>query len=73
MNQEEATNELIRTFRTRDSDVFVCTFVKSGTTWTQHIINLLINGGELGDKNYNEAIPWLESLTFSDVVNEAPA
>lgn len=70
--EEKATNDLIRTFETRDSDVFVCTFVKSGTTWTQHIINLLLNGGEPSHKNYTEVIPWLESLTFNDVRDEAP-
>lgn len=34
-------NELIETFKTRDSDVFICTYVKSGTTWTQQIINVV--------------------------------
>lgn len=39
--QEDKLNELIETFETRDNDVFVCTYVKSGTTWTQQIINLV--------------------------------
>lgn len=39
--QEKALDNLIDTFETRDNDVFVCTYVKSGTTWTQQIINLV--------------------------------
>ncbi|CAN0122078.1 unnamed protein product [Scytosiphon promiscuus] len=62
--KEDATNELIRTFETRDDDVFVCTFAKSGTTWVQQIITLLLNGGVQGEKAYVEVVPWLESLIF---------
>lgn len=39
--QEAVLDHLIDTFETRDNDVFVCTFVKSGTTWTQQIINVV--------------------------------
>lgn len=39
--QEQATNDLISDFETRDDDVFVCAYMKSGTTWVQHIINLV--------------------------------
>ncbi|CAN0436574.1 unnamed protein product [Pylaiella littoralis] len=64
--EEEATNDLIRTFESRDDDVFVCTFCKSGTTWTQQIITLLLNKGEQGEKNYTEVVPWMESLMFRE-------
>eukprot|EP00904_Undaria_pinnatifida_P003267 jgi/Undpi1/12941/HiC_scaffold_7.g02607.m1 len=67
LTQEKATNNLIRSFETRDSDVFVCTFVKSGTTWVQQIINLLLNQGETRDKHLSEVVPWLEALTFAGV------
>lgn len=39
--QEEHLDGLIDSFKTRDDDVFVCTYVKSGTTWTQQIISLV--------------------------------
>eukprot|EP00903_Cladosiphon_okamuranus_P015917 g14702.t1 len=69
--EEEATNELIRTFESRDDDVFVCTFCKSGTTWVQQIITLLLNKGEQGDKNYTQVVPWMESLLFGKSAREA--
>ncbi|CAM9660288.1 unnamed protein product [Ectocarpus sp. 12 AP-2014] len=71
--EENATNELIRTFETRDDDVFVCTFSKSGTTWVQQIITLLLNGGVQGEKSYSEAVPWMEWLTFKFGEHEDPA
>lgn len=30
--------DIIDHFETRESDIFVCTYVKSGTTWTQQVI-----------------------------------
>jgi len=54
---------LIQTFNTRNSDVFICTYVKSGTTWCQQIVHLLRNNGELGNSSYAESIPWLEAAT----------
>ncbi|CAB1115455.1 AST [Ectocarpus sp. CCAP 1310/34] len=68
--EEEATNELIRTFESRDDDVFVCTFCKSGTTWVQQIITLLLNNGEQGDKNYTSVVPWMESLLFTQSADQ---
>eukprot|EP00192_Tetraselmis_astigmatica_P020616 CAMPEP_0117677352 /NCGR_PEP_ID=MMETSP0804-20121206/16699_1 /TAXON_ID=1074897 /ORGANISM="Tetraselmis astigmatica, Strain CCMP880" /LENGTH=283 /DNA_ID=CAMNT_0005486629 /DNA_START=430 /DNA_END=1282 /DNA_ORIENTATION=- len=57
----------------REDDVFVCTFVKAGTTWTQMILKLLLSGGEEDGRRYSEIVPWLEALT-SDVLapREAP-
>ncbi|CAM9817820.1 unnamed protein product [Ectocarpus sp. 8 AP-2014] len=72
-HDEESLNSLIDTFETRDSDVFVCTYVKSGTTWTQQIINLLRNKGEDGDDTYAEAVPWLEAAHFGGMLGEKEA
>jgi len=71
--EEEKFNDLINNFETRDDDIFISTFVKAGTTWTQQIITLLVNKGEQGSKSYGEQCPWLEAAT-SDFLGprEAP-
>lgn len=43
-------------------DVFVVTFPRSGTTWTEQIVHLLLRGGEQGDQRITDAAPWLEKL-----------
>lgn len=64
--------DLIDNFEVRDDDVFIVTYVKAGTTWTQQIVHLLLREGEAGGF-YGESIPWLEAVT-SEVLNprEAP-
>jgi hypothetical protein len=64
--------DIIDNFPARDNDVFVATFVKAGTTWTQQIIHLLLRQGEPSGF-YGESIPWLEATT-SELLNprEAP-
>ena len=52
--------DIIDNFVTKDGDVFVATYVKAGTTWTQQIINQLLRKGEPGG-NYTETVPWLEA------------
>lgn len=52
------TNE----FEVLDTDVFVVTYPRSGTTWTEQIIHLLLNKGEQGSKVLGDAVPWLETL-----------
>ncbi|KAM8809576.1 amine sulfotransferase-like [Eudromia elegans] len=53
----------LETFEIRDSDVFIATFPKSGTVWTQNILSLIVyeghrNGTE--DIENMDRIPWLE-------------
>jgi len=54
--------DIIDNFATRDTDTYVCTYVKAGTTWCQQIVTLLLNNGEQGAKSYGETVPWLEAL-----------
>uniref|UniRef100_A0A6V3BMT7 Sulfotransferase domain-containing protein n=1 Tax=Heterosigma akashiwo TaxID=2829 RepID=A0A6V3BMT7_HETAK len=61
--EESKIEDLINTFESRPDDVFICTYVKAGTTWTQQICHLLRNGGEQGEQTYAESSPWLEAVT----------
>lgn len=49
-------------FILQDEDAFVVTFPRSGTTWTDQIVHLLVNHGEQGEKRLTDAVPWLETL-----------
>ncbi|XP_077157467.1 amine sulfotransferase-like isoform X2 [Paroedura picta] len=50
-------------FEIRDSDVFIATYFKSGTVWTQNILSLIYHEGHRnGTENTDlmDRIPWLE-------------
>jgi len=49
-------------FVVRPDDVFVVTYPRSGTTWTEQIVHLLDRAGEQGDELLGDAVPWLETL-----------
>ena len=55
--------DLIRKeFVARDGDVFVVTYPRSGTTWTEQMVHLLVNNGKQGEQRITDAVPWLETL-----------
>ncbi|XP_060094451.1 amine sulfotransferase-like [Heteronotia binoei] len=50
-------------FEIRDSDVFLITYPKSGTVWTQNILSLLYHEGHRNgteDTDLLDRVPWLE-------------
>lgn len=64
--------DLIDNFVTKDGDVFVTTYVKAGTTWTQQIIHQLLREGKEGGF-YGESVPWLECMASDFLMpREAP-
>jgi hypothetical protein len=49
-------------FIPQDGDTFVVTYPRSGTTWTEQIVHLLVNKGEQGEQRLTDAVPWVETL-----------
>ena len=63
-------------YEQRDSDIYVCTYLKSGTTWMQVILyNLLSDGGADFDHIYDVS-PWIRNEASRNIpverVNELP-
>ncbi|XP_075780146.1 amine sulfotransferase-like isoform X2 [Pelodiscus sinensis] len=60
-------------FEIRDSDVFVVSYPKSGTVWSQNILSLIYHEGHRdGTENINviDRVPWLEYNIYNiDYVN----
>ncbi|XP_042361048.1 amine sulfotransferase-like [Plectropomus leopardus] len=54
--------DLLQSFEIRDSDIFLVTYPKSGTIWTQQIIISIceLDGGLNEYPNNMEQMPWLE-------------
>mmetsp|Transcript_11616 Transcript_11616/g.17337 ORF Transcript_11616/g.17337 Transcript_11616/m.17337 type:complete len:315 (-) Transcript_11616:221-1165(-) len=69
----EKFETMISNFESRESDVFICTYVKAGTTWTQQIVTLLLNNGVADAKSYGEQVPWLEALCAVEILPEREA
>jgi len=60
----QADMDLIqKDFVVRNGDVFVVTYPRSGTTWTEQMVHLLVTKGEQGDQRLTDAVPWLETLS----------
>ncbi|XP_072264899.1 amine sulfotransferase-like [Pyxicephalus adspersus] len=68
----------LQNFKIRDDDVFLITFPKSGTTWTQQILCLICyEGHRKGTEKIDttERMPWFESQTLNPVsdLNSLPS
>ena len=54
-------------FTVREGDLFVASFPKSGTTWTQHIVKLIRNHGREDGIDVDVALPWIEMMSPEEV------
>ncbi|XP_067048557.1 sulfotransferase 1E1-like [Acropora muricata] len=50
-------------FQTKSDDVFVASYLKSGTTWTQEIVWQIHNEGKVSKENIGRRVPFLEFAT----------
>lgn len=56
----DATIRKCRELPLRGTDVFVCSYPKSGTTWMQHILHTLATNGESPLPHISDACPFFE-------------
>ena len=58
----QAQVDKLKSFPVRSDDIWIVTFPKSGTTWTQQIIRLARNAGKDDGKKVSVSVPWLEAI-----------
>ncbi|XP_071839787.1 sulfotransferase 1C2-like [Apostichopus japonicus] len=57
----------IKNFEVRPTDVFVITWPRSGTTWTQYIVSQIVHGQEFTDKHNINRINYFIEMQISTV------
>ena len=57
--------EDMRNMSLRPDDIWVVSYPKAGTTWTQQIVKLVLNNGEEDGEKITESVPWVEA--FNDI------
>ena len=64
-------------FEERDSDVYIVTFLKSGTTWTQVIVYNLLTDGNMDFEHIYDVSPWIRNEAYvnhsAKRVNDLPS
>ncbi|XP_075720364.1 amine sulfotransferase-like [Rhinoderma darwinii] len=65
----------LQDFKIRGDDVFMITYPKSGTIWTQHILSLIYSEGYRNGTEHietSERVPWLEFQSLNKDANYDP-
>lgn len=57
---EERMNEIKTGHNSRPDDVFISTFMKSGTTWLQYLVYEILGRPQGDYTQINQVVPWLE-------------
>ena len=72
INIPENRLQVLADFPLRADDVFIVTYPKSGTTWTQQIVKLIKNNGVDDGVQLPSTIPWLELPKNDPIVKVRP-
>ena len=59
--KQEQVDEVVSNFQLEHSDIWITTYSKAGTTWTQQIVKLIRNRGESDGIKMDESVPWFEA------------
>ena len=66
---KEETLEELKDFMLYDDDVWIVSYPKSGTTWTQQIVKLLRGNGVQDDERIIHSVPFLEGVQWYPGIN----
>ena len=67
---QQETFDKIKDLPLRSDDVWIVTYPKAGTTWTQQIVRLLRSTSKADkEKKIDDAVPWIEALPDNFGVN----
>lgn len=55
----------IMTFEHREDDVFICSYPRSGTTWTQMILYQVMTDGDMSFSHISEVVPYFETTLIN--------
>ncbi|XP_068162135.1 sulfotransferase 2B1-like [Antennarius striatus] len=60
----------LQEFSFRPNDIFIVTYPKSGTTWSQEIVSQIMSGGDSPNAEtlpYQDRTPWIEATRLADL------
>ena len=71
---EQETLDKLMDLTLHDDDVWIVSYPKAGTTWTQYIVQLIHSGGKDDGRKVSDAVPWIEAgeaecqITVEDMI-----